>query len=244
MKFRAPVELPDSTNRSLSMYVLAASAAGVSLVAMSAPAEAKIIYTPTHVVILPNHMLAFDLNNDGVTDFTFEDVLATTSVGEYRSDRLFMVPVGNNEIWGHKLPTGLRYASALPPGVTVGASGAFSAGTRSLAYGADDVGSMYCEGKWNDVRNRYLGLKFTIQGKTHFGWARMTVACKGFKVGGLLTGYAYETVANRPIVTGKREDSQDESSSASSMTTPEPLPGSLGMLAHGASGLTAWRRRE
>jgi len=227
---RSPKALPDSIEQSLKTYVLAASAASVGLLAMSHPAEAKIIYTPAHVYITPNHILSLDLNNDGIRDFTLKDVLSTTSVGEFRSDRLSIFPVGGNEIWGHKLPTGAHYASALPVGIMVGASGAFSAGTRSLAYGVDDVGSFACEGKWWGARNRYLGLKFSIRGKTHFGWARLSVACQGYKVGALLTGYAYETIADRPIVTGKTK--ADEETSVENAT---PAPVTLGSLARGAS---------
>ena len=75
-----------------------------------------------------------------------------------------------------------------------------------MASGRDDVGSYYCEGKWNGVNNRYLGLKFTIQGKVHFGWARFNVSCNKFKISALLTGYAYETIPNKPIVTGITHD--------------------------------------
>ena len=28
---------------------------------------------------------------------------------------------------------------------------------------------------WEGVKNRYLGLKFYVKGKAHYGWARMTV---------------------------------------------------------------------
>lgn len=227
MKSRLPTPLPQSLDKSLKQYVLAASA---GFLALSHSAAAKIVYTPAHVYITPNHILSLDLNNDGISDFTFKDVLSTTSVGEFRADRLSIFPVGSNQIWGHKLPTGSRYASALPPGVVVGASGAFSAGTRSLAAGFDDVGSVYCEGKWWGARNRYLGLKFSTSGKTHFGWARLSVACRGYKVGALLTGYAYETIANQSIVTGKTK-ADDETSTGISM----PAAATLGSLARGVS---------
>jgi hypothetical protein len=52
------------------MYALAASAAGVSLLALTPPAEAKIIYTPAHRVIGPHDSYNIDLNHDGTTDFT------------------------------------------------------------------------------------------------------------------------------------------------------------------------------
>jgi hypothetical protein len=62
----------------------------------------------------------------------------------------------------------------------------------------------------------------------------------------LLTGYAYETVANQPILTGQT------SGTAEDVSIPQPAgsqSGSqskvqLGLLALGASGLPAWRREE
>jgi len=49
-------------------------------------------------------------------------------------------------------------------------------------------------------------LKFQINGQTHFGWARMTVNLslrRPMQV--LLTGYAYETNPNTPIIAGQQE---------------------------------------
>jgi hypothetical protein len=227
-------ELSESLRRQLNSYALAASAAGVSLLALAQPGEAKIIYTPAHKKISPNHTVLLDLNRDGRADFSFRNALSTTSVGSFRSDRLSILPQGSNQIWGHRTGSGLHYASALRAGVRVGASGAFSAGSRSMAYGRDDVGSYYCEGKWNNVARRYLGLKFTFGGNTHFGWARLNVSCNLYKVNALLTGYAYETVPNQPIITGKTHGPDVVTVS----------PSALGELAQGASAIQAWRRKK
>ena len=223
---RTPSKLSDSLHRQLNSYALAASATGVGMLALAQPVEARIVYTPAHTKIFPNHTLSLDLNHDGVTDFSFRNVLTTTTVGSFRSDRLSIFPQGSNQVWGHKTSRGLHYASALQAGVRVGPSGAFSAGSRSMAYGRDDVGSYYCVGKWNGVNKRYLGLKFAIGANTHFGWARLNVTCNLYKVDAVLTGYAYETIANKPIITGKTKG-------------PDVItlgPGSLGRLAQGSAG--------
>jgi len=103
-----------------------------------------------------------------------------------------------------------------------------------MAFGMDQGGSYYCQGKWNNVQKRYLGLKFTIHGQTHFGWARLNTTCNLYKVDAVLTGYAYETVGNKPIITGKTKGPD--------VITVEPA--SLGHLARGASALSAWRKRN
>jgi hypothetical protein len=59
------------------------------------------------------------------------------------------------------------------------------------------------QGLWDNVSDRYLGVRFNIQGKTHFGWARLTVHDKGHNITAVLTGYAYETVPNKAIIAGR-----------------------------------------
>jgi hypothetical protein len=66
---RTPATLSESIHRQLNMYAFAAGAAGVSVLALTQSAEAKIIYTQTHVVIGTNHIYELDLNHDGIADF-------------------------------------------------------------------------------------------------------------------------------------------------------------------------------
>jgi hypothetical protein len=193
-------------------------------------------------------MVTLDLNHDGKTDFTLDDTLYTTTAGFFRSGRLSIHPQSANQAWGHRTSRGLHYASPLAAGVKVGASGAFTPGSLSLAYARQEGSSSYCEGKWNNVQKRYVGLKFTVQGKTHFGWARLNVSCTGYKISALLTGYAYETIPNKAIVTGKTKG-QDEIASVERprVASSSPLtrePASLGLMAMGAPGLAIWRREE
>jgi hypothetical protein len=230
-RLRTIANLPQSIRQQVNLYAVAAGAAGVGILALVEPAEAEIVYTPTHVTIAPNRTVALDLNHDGTVDFTIQNRLYISGVYARRDD-LTITPGGANEIFGH------ASASALKAGVKVGSSGAFSAGAKSMAFGTDQVGSFYCSGEWNKVQGRYLGLKFTIDGRTHFGWARLSTTCELYKIEAVLTGYAYETAADTAIVTGQTEDSAEQALS------PNPAAASLGMLAAGASGLTIWRREE
>ncbi len=70
---RKPSELSQSLQRNLKAYALAASAAGVGMLAL--PAEAKIVYRPTHIYIPLHHPVGLDLNGDGIVDF---------KIGRYR----------------------------------------------------------------------------------------------------------------------------------------------------------------
>jgi hypothetical protein len=70
---RTPATLSESIHRQLNMYAFAAGAAGVSVLALTQSAEAKIIYTQTHVVIGTNHIYELDLNHDGIADFKIDN---------------------------------------------------------------------------------------------------------------------------------------------------------------------------
>jgi hypothetical protein len=89
----------------------------------------------------------------------------------------------------------------------------------------------------------YLGLKFVIKGKTHFGWARI-----GFENGTTLTGYAYETIPNKPIITGKTKGSEGigntSQPSPAAFNAPTRTQATPGMLALGWSAPSIWRRRS
>ncbi len=86
----------------------------------------------------------------------------------------------------------------------------------------------YLRGPWAFDGNGYLGLRFKIGKQIHYGWARLTVQELGdYKFKATLTGYAYETIPNKPIITGHTKGPD--------VITLEP--GSLGALAAGVSRL-------
>lgn len=222
---------PDFDHR-LAMYALAASAAGVGVLALAQPAEGKIVYTKANKVISPRTTYHLDLNHDGVVDFDLKDTLTTSTAGG-QSDQLSAVPARKpNGVWGHTVPF-RAYASALFGSVDVGPKGRFLSGAGMMAAssvsGARRDGNFTCTGPWANVANRYLGLKFVIKGKIHFGWARLNVSCSNATVTGTLTGYAYETVADRPILTGK-EKGNDVSEGPGLLA----MPATLGQLAQGS----------
>jgi hypothetical protein len=238
--------MPSEFEQQLGWYALAAAAAGVGILA-SQPAQAEIVYTKAHRQIVPNSTIKLDLNHDGIADFSFKNTFSQTNFSSF--GRLSAVPIGQkNQIRGHRV-SNRAYASALFAGARVGPNGQFlpAAGmmaATSFLGGARPPGSDTCTGPWANVSNRYLGLKFVITGKVHFGWARLNVTCsaRDSKVTALLTGYAYETVPNRPIVTGKTkgsEDTDDTSQQSRTFSGRYTLqPASLGRLAQGVAGST------
>ena len=83
------------------------------------------------------------------------------------------------------------------------------------------------------IKNRFLGIRFLIRGRFHYGWARITVTTQGTSFSATLTGYAYETVPGRGIVAGK----------TTGPDVAEWRPATLGHLARGASSIADWRSK-
>jgi hypothetical protein len=232
---RVPSQLSDSLHKHVGAYALAASAAGVGVMALAQPAEAEIIYTPAHQKISPSSVLSLDLNHDGIVDFTLNDI------NTFYMGKLSVLPGAGskNQIWEREGNSQWPFlASALLAGVRVGPKvRQFLRVPEVMAWTHFSGGGIYCFTggfPWGNVRNRYLGLKYAIDGKVHFGWARLNVSCPWdtFTVTGLLTGYAYETIPNKPIITGKTKGRD--------VVTVRPA--TLWHLAAGASAIPAWRR--
>jgi hypothetical protein len=220
---KTPQLLPEPSQRRLNMYALAASAAGVSVLALAHATEAKIIYTKTDVVIGAKDIYNLDLNHDGTTDFKLANYtfFTDTTVAS-----LLALGQSNNKVVGKQLQTGLpQYAYALKAGAIVGPKQPLSG---VLMAGSDGFNHW---GKWDNVTNRYLGLKFFIKGKVHYGWARLNVSIGQNTITGTLTGYAYETTVNKTIVAGKTKG-------ADVIAFP---PTTLGRLAAGSARLGAGR---
>jgi hypothetical protein len=255
---RTPAKLfTGSIHRQLNAYVSAATAAGVATLALVQPAEGKIVYTPTHLVFKQSSNITrhIDLNHDGIPDFRFLHFHNSSS--NFFSSAFY--GGGSNKsnlIMGRQ--TGCPYPGycvfALTKGANVGPGQGFQRdeGLFAVARGP----SSFLNGYWGNggkgVKNGYAGLQFVINGKLHYGWARLTLTLgagyQAHSIRAVITGYAYETIPNKPIIAGKTHDEDDiDPGPDASLTNPIPdipRPASLGALAMGASGLSIWRRKE
>jgi hypothetical protein len=234
--------LSDLTQQRLSAYALAATAAGVGVLALPPKMHASIVYTPAHVTLGPKSPVTYDLdlNHDGVVDFTLGH---SSSCDVGRCVVLvdaYAKQSGNAIAFGGKVQGCL----AMPPGAVIGPKRQFYAPVVQLADYFSAYSGNRASGNWVNVTNHYLGLKFTISGETHYGWARLNVSVQGIKVVGTLTGYAYETVANQPIIAGQTTADETKEPSAAQLPIPAPQLGGLGLLAQGSSALAVWRREE
>ena len=99
--------------RAACMTALVLSAVVSFFFGLAKQAQARIVFTPTNVVIKGGGQASLDLNNDGIVDFTFDQ--------SFRSGHCFyynvsISPAANNGvIWGMVSPDG-TWASALNAG--------------------------------------------------------------------------------------------------------------------------------
>jgi hypothetical protein len=229
---RVPSHLSEPLYQLVNAYALAASAAGAGVLMLAQPAEARVVYTKAHHVIVRQSHFMLDLNHDSTIDFTIGHRSGCTS--DHICDTMlyaFASPIsGGNGIEGVRKFYNLAYA--LKPKSQIGPKKTFFDGAVLFDRHRVSNTAGVCTGSWVDAKDRYLGLKFLVKGKYHFGWARLSVTCDRFSLTvGIVSGYAYETVPNKPIIAGKMMGRD--------VIAIEPA--SLGHLAAGASAIPAWR---
>jgi hypothetical protein len=242
---KTSLNLSPSTHQKLNMYALTAGAAGVSVLALASPADARIVYTPAHEVIVgPHGEYGLDLNNDGVVDFRIINATQVTTDTAI-TDLVVRDAQGNAVAGTYVQELGAFSAHVFKAGSEIGPFLNFRNGNARLATYYSGGGGQSAHGNWVNVTNGYLALEFRIDGRAHYGWARITVklAHQGYRYAAELTGYAYETQPETPITAGKMSGPEDEEDKPQAQSTA-PAPATLGALAMGAPALSIWRREE
>jgi hypothetical protein len=141
--------------------------------------DAKIIFTPTQVVIKDSYNL--DLNRDGITDFVIVETHFHThhcKQGPGDSDLLAVGPThldhGNGEVGT------APYAAALGGGMEIGPNRSFDDYYGTMAevakgwfFSIERNACLYSHGilgDWVNLSNHYLGLAFQITGGANKKW--------------------------------------------------------------------------
>lgn len=248
MSREAPAEnsmLARAFDQSMKLYSLAAMTAGVSVLALAQPAAGEVIVTkktiPIPISVDGNGpTVKISLTNNGVNDFSF----SLYSFNYHGIDRELRI----RPLEGGAVVAPSRFVLPLVRGAKIGPSAQFNASFSDLverSVVSSGNGSSYIktfQGHWGrNPSNRYVGVRFLINGETHYGWARLTVTTAPHKaLSATITAYAYETIANKKIQAGVSENnSANEAQARTQVGTP-----TLGMLALGAEGIEIWRREE
>lgn len=142
-------------------------------------------------------------------------------------------PYGENALdWYRDAGSGSNYMYF--PGVTSGAIvGNLSIGTNvgsAASFNTNDISNTVfgaSVGQWKLNASNYLGFRFiAADSQTRYGWLRIDVgASAGVRT---IMEVAYNNVVGEAILVG---------------AVPEPSTLIMGLLATGASGVIAWRRR-
>jgi len=225
--------------KSLAAYVMAG--AGIAVLAPT-QAPAEIVYTPVNQTISTG-AISFDLNHDGVADFTLHD----QSGFPYDPPREIRV----RGYGSYAAVAGNGRAAALGSGVTLGSSAQFTS-VVNREPNLRLAGLIFCsyyfcstQGQWKlNGKPHFLGLKIVINGETHFGWARMSVDLRGpghdfrFLMKLHVVDYAYESTPDKAIVTGDTGDAAIRKENFKGSNA------SLGLLSVGARGIPVWRQEQ
>jgi hypothetical protein len=244
-------------NRQVGLYALAASAAGVSVLALVQPAQGEVVLTKKTIPITPSAFVGVSLTNNGMNDFSFFMSADFSST----STNLIGYALSMRSLKTGKGIVGIQPSQSIRPDVSALARGAKigpSANFVSSAIGVFGVtversftlkgGTKQLIGQWEgNPKNRYVGVRFLINGQIHYGWVRLTVITSPNKfISATITAYAYETVANKPILAGTATGTAAKATSEGHVA--DSIGGhagpSLGMLALGADALPLWRREE
>ncbi|SRR5579871_6273538 len=249
--------MPSVFNRHIAQYSLAAAAAGVSVLALLAPAAGEVVVTKKTIHIplgtdgTPDYV-RISMANNGVDNVTFSFYQS----GTYRHLNARVANSGS----AIRVGTGPAfdvYFGALRRGAIIGPSNAPSSfnegGIIEISDSAPAGSSKFFRGSWaGSPKNRYLGVRFLINGQTHYGWIRLTVTTNPKPhtaiMSATITGYAYETVPNKAIAAGTAAIAASATHNPTAeVQTPKSTVRqgpSLGMLAAGADALPIWRREE
>ncbi len=246
-------------DRQMKLYAAAALAAGVGMMALVQPAEGEVVVTKKTIPIPVSqyggtqYLVPVSLNNNGINDFSFS-LYSFAYHSAFRELRIF--PLEGGAVVAKVETKGeTPLALELGRGAKIGPSAVFSSDNNTEIEGSHaDFGyrsgkSYYSKtfaGNWgNNAKNSYLGVKFLINGETHYGWIRLTVTtAPKAAMSATITAYAYETVANKVIKAGTATSAASTAESKSEVRSSKPGEASLGMLALGAEGLPIWRREE
>jgi hypothetical protein len=212
-----PSVAPRPARRRLSAHITRRRVAySLAAAASSGTAQAAIVYSgPQNIAI--NQFSSLNLNIDGDA---YGDVLLKNYVfggGNYQGATVNFFP-GKMVTFN---PGAFNYVTALNSGFTIDtASLATGNFTGSMAYGAANPNAQF-----NSAAGKFIGLQFPSGPNNYNAWVRVNVnnSAGSFTV----VDWAYENVSGQPIVTG---------------VVPEPS--TLGLLAAGAAGVAALRRRR
>ena len=197
--------LSKSLDQKLSAYALAAGAAGVAVIACAPAAEAAPVCKTLSTTLYRTMTYSFNPAHQAIAPFdlaqTFNEVSSLTfSI----RNRLFFTP---NSRGANAVLATNGWPADLQSGAKIGPGGNFGKGSSyglMFNYGPGSSATRsHHKGNLQFNATTYLGFKFLIAGRTHYGWLRLET-----KLSNNMTPYTYvqqygfETAPNTGILAG------------------------------------------
>jgi hypothetical protein len=266
-RVKQPARLSDPLNQRLNGYALAAGAAGVALLACSAPAaEAAPVCKDLSVQLFHNNTYALNPAGQAFAPFNVAQSTVRYSGNGYSYsfvswNRAFFSP---NSAGAQVLLDSKGFPVDVAAGASIGPGGQFGKGasyglmfTYGKGPGPNSGRGTLQKHQGNIVLQQvnYVGFQFSQAGSVHYGWARLKVGVGetywGKRTLIKLLGYGYEPTANTGIAAGSctatpASKAGTKSSGAVSDATSQDAPPApaLSMLALGSNGLSLWRMKK
>jgi MYXO-CTERM domain-containing protein len=228
-----PLRRINSLPLSETRWLAYATAGVASAFGLSSSAEAEIHYSgDVSIKLTGNARASLPLSNGA--SLVFKNNAQTTFIQTFT---FVMTGAISGSAWGHPPFFGSVQLSKLPVGVNV------SAGRFYSVTGHPDYGVLFIH--WSDGQfapyggpiRGFVGFRFNTGNGTQYGWARIqTKDDNNHRIHDVIKDYAWGDVGDR-IRTGQK-------SSAGDMVDTVTDSGSVGLLALGAAGLVAWRKRR
>ena len=187
------------TSKNLSKRLAHYSALSLAIAGV-ADAQGQIIYTD----IDPDgggfdSTYDLDLNNDATIEFTI--FTGQTSAGPINAVGMNASAAGNSFVGSapgaYEYPFALNSGDVISSGQTTWFDANANTGTLNYMSCYNGTGSS----NWCGMVDKYLGLRFTLNGNLHYGWARLDVDAAGMNWS--IKDYAYNSVAGASIDAGQ-----------------------------------------
>lgn len=211
--------MPQSSSRSVQPDAAAlrvAYVAAAGAVAAAGTAQAGIIHSGAqNISIAQSNSLNLNLDGDAYGDLLLKNYVF--GGGNYQGATVNFFP--GKLVTFNAGPSGFSYVSTLNAGFVIDSSSVGPSFTGSMAYGGVNPNAQF-----NTASNAFIGLSFAGSTGTLYGWVRVSV--------------------NNAAGTFVVHDWAYDSTGAGIAAGAIPAPGTLGLLAVGASGLGLLRGRK
>jgi hypothetical protein len=190
-----------SANSTIGSRIFAAASLtvmGLGSLTIPEALHAEVVFTPANHRIGVHSgeaRVSVDVNHDGINDLVFSAYnLFSFSSGFHVRQFLSVREKNGSRI----LEAGNAYAAADVAGRLINSNGQF--GTVGVMADCINSGSgggstfHSSRGLWLNVKNRFLGFEFAINGEVHYGWARLSATCGQATLTGLARGAQMKAV--------------------------------------------------